>query len=161
VSLLMGTYPAAAARRTGTGRWADMPTPLGAWVLVNAKALGPQESRRFVRQRYHPFSWPNLDTPHASQLLSCRMCPSLWRWGISPPSQQMSRLLVMSMEPCAAWRLRRFERLFAAKDLLSMSCVNAACSSPKIPNPPKPESRKCIIWVPFNAIKKTEPFSAT
>jgi len=23
--------------------WADMPTPLGAWVLVNAKALGPQE----------------------------------------------------------------------------------------------------------------------
>ena len=23
--------------------WADMSTPLGAWVLVNAKALGPQE----------------------------------------------------------------------------------------------------------------------
>ena len=27
-------------------------------------------------------SWPNLNTPHASQLLSCRICPSLWRWGI-------------------------------------------------------------------------------
>ena len=40
VSLLMGTYPAAAARRN---YWADMSTPLGAWVLVNAKALGPQE----------------------------------------------------------------------------------------------------------------------
>jgi hypothetical protein len=37
----MGTYPAAAARRTSY--WADMSTPLGAWVLVNAKALGPQE----------------------------------------------------------------------------------------------------------------------
>ena len=37
----MGTYPAAAARRTG--RTAGMSTPLGAWVLVNAKALGPQE----------------------------------------------------------------------------------------------------------------------
>ena len=58
-----------------------------------------------------PFSWPNLDTPHASQLLSCRIYPSLWRRGISPPSQ-MSRLLVMSMEPCAAWRLRRFESFF-------------------------------------------------
>ncbi len=23
--------------------WVDMSTPLGAWVLVNAKALGPQE----------------------------------------------------------------------------------------------------------------------
>ncbi len=78
------------------------------------KCQGAGSSRRFVRQRHHPFSWPNLDTPHASQLLSCRICPSLWRWGISPPSQ-MPRLLVMSMEPCAAWRLRRFEKFFCCE----------------------------------------------
>ena len=39
--LLIDTYPAAAARRSG--RTCRMSTLLGAWVLVNAKALGPQE----------------------------------------------------------------------------------------------------------------------
>ena len=39
----------------------------------------------------------------------------------SIPSQ-MSRLLVMSMEPCAAWRLRRFEKFFAAKDPFDVMC---------------------------------------
>ena len=39
---------------------------------------------------------------------------------LRPPSQ-MSRLLVMSMEPCAAWRLRRFEK-FAAKDPFDAMC---------------------------------------
>jgi len=34
----------------------------------------------------------------------------------------MSRLLVMSVEPCAAWRLRRFEKLFAAKDPFDVMC---------------------------------------
>jgi len=34
----------------------------------------------------------------------------------------MSRLLVMSMEPCAAWRLRRFEKFFAAKDPFDVMC---------------------------------------
>ena len=45
--LLIDTYPAAAARRSGrTCRllWSDLwSTPLGAWVPVNAKTLGPQE----------------------------------------------------------------------------------------------------------------------
>ena len=40
-SLLIDTYPAAAARLSLGGL--DMSTVLGAWVLVNAKALGPQE----------------------------------------------------------------------------------------------------------------------
>ena len=35
------THPAAAATRRVF--WADMSTLLGAWVLVNAKTLGPQE----------------------------------------------------------------------------------------------------------------------
>ena len=28
----------------------------------------------------------------------------------------------MSMEPCAAWRLRRFEKFFAAKDPFDVMC---------------------------------------
>jgi hypothetical protein len=40
VSLLIDTYPAAGCCSLF---WADMSTVLGAWVLVNAKALGPQE----------------------------------------------------------------------------------------------------------------------
>ena len=47
--MLIDTYPAAAARRSGrwalgAGRWADMPTLLGLgacglWMLVNAKKV--------------------------------------------------------------------------------------------------------------------------
>ena len=67
---------------------------------------------------------PGLTSRHAyaSQLLSCRTCPSLWRLGVSRPSQ-MSRLLVISMEPCAAWRLCRFKH-FPLRKILSMLCVN-------------------------------------
>ena len=74
-----------------------------------------------------PRPWVLKKVREVALSLSCRICPSLWRRGISPPSQ-MSRLLVMSMEPCAAWRLRRFEKKLLRK-ILSMSCVNAACSS--------------------------------
>ena len=111
------------------------------------KCQGLGSSRRFVRQRYHPFSWPNLDTPHASQLLSCHICPSLWWRGISPPSQ-MSRLLVMSMEPCAAWRLRRFEKFFAAKDPFDVMCHH-----PKNKKNKNKKNKK--VLVSFSLIKHT------
>ena len=95
----------------------------GTLSRVSAASLRPYlipKSRDPQRQRPRP---PPGDSPG---LVLCfpnplRICPSLWRRGISPPSQ-MSRLLVMSMEPCAAWRLRRFEKFFAAKDPFDVMC---------------------------------------
>jgi hypothetical protein len=81
--------------------WADM-SDVGHDVgssgcLGSRKCQGPGSSRRFVRQRYHPFSWPNLDTPHASKLLSCRTCLlPCGGWGSGSPPSQMSRLQAKS-----------------------------------------------------------------
>ena len=65
--------------------------------------------------RYHPFSWPNLDTPHASQLLSEGGLEALEKkrfavgpLGHSPPRTATCsgtlRVQVLGMVQERAWR---------------------------------------------------------
>ena len=130
-----------------------MPRP---WVLKKVRKVA-----------LSPSIWPNLDTPHASQLLSCRIVLPCGGGGSVSPSK-MSEAACDVDEPRVAWRLRRFENLLAAK--IPMSRVNAACSFSMIQKPKRIKIKKqkkgggghwSLFLLTMPAVKTRWPYTAT